>query len=95
MSAPAPELPVTAPRRVVTLYTRAGCHLCEATLAILRRLQRKLDFHVREVDVDSDPGLAARYGDRVPVVTYGYREVGAAPVSERRLRDALLRAMGR
>lgn len=62
---------------------------------MLRRLQRELDFQIREVDVDGDPALAARYGDRVPVVCYGYREVIASLVSERRLRDRLRRAMGR
>ncbi len=62
---------------------------------MLRRLQAELDFQIREVDVDRDPALAARYGDRVPVIAYGYREVIASLISERRLRDALRRAMGR
>ncbi len=83
------------PRRTVTLYSRAECHLCEEALAMLRRLQDEFDVDVRVVDVDSDPVLAARYGDRVPVVAYGYREVIASLISERRLREALRRAMGR
>jgi glutaredoxin len=86
---------VEPPRRTVTLYTRQGCHLCDETLALLRRLRDEMEFQIREVDVDSDPALAERYGDRVPVVTYGYREVIASLISERRLRDALRRAMGR
>jgi glutaredoxin len=52
----------------VTLYTRAGCHLCEEAERILRREQRATPFHLELVDIDRDPELARRYGVRVPVV---------------------------
>jgi glutaredoxin len=55
-------------RRRVTLYTRRGCHLCEAAEAVLRAERAADPFDLELVDVDSDPGLAARYGVRVPVV---------------------------
>ena len=50
--------------REVTVYTRAGCHLCEDACALLARygLQPKL------VDVDAQDELAAQYGASVPVV---------------------------
>jgi glutaredoxin len=53
---------------VVTLYTRAGCHLCEDAEAVLRELQPAAAFRLDLVDVDSDPELTRRYGVRVPVV---------------------------
>jgi hypothetical protein len=35
----------------------------------LRKLQRVYGFAMTVVDVDTDPQLAARYGNQVPVVT--------------------------
>jgi glutaredoxin len=50
------------------MYTRQGCHLCEAAWRQLQTAQRRHHFTLEEVDVDSDPELATRYTDRVPVV---------------------------
>lgn len=54
--------------RLVTLYTRRGCHLCEDAEAVLERARATVAFELRTVDVDTDPELARRYGVRVPVV---------------------------
>ena len=74
-----------------TLYTRAGCHLCEDALALLRALQRTHPHSLAVLDVDDDPALAARYGDAVPVVEVGGRSI-VAPLTrtilERALKDA-------
>ena len=51
------------------LYTRVGCHLCETAWECLCRAQHRYRFAVTVVDVDTDPVLAARHGDSVPVVT--------------------------
>jgi len=53
---------MTAPD--VVLYTRVGCHLCDDALALLRRH----GLTPREVDVDQDPELRARFDTCVPVV---------------------------
>jgi len=47
------------------LYGRAYCHLCEEMALALRSLGVEFD----EIDVDADPGLEARFGERVPVLT--------------------------
>ena len=55
--------------RAVTLYTRPGCHLCdEAREAILRLREELPPFELREVDIEHDDGLLARYLERIPVV---------------------------
>ncbi len=51
------------------LYTRGGCHPCEVALQTLRRAQERYRFALVVVDVDTDPELAALYGDQVPVVS--------------------------
>jgi glutaredoxin len=52
----------------VTVYSRQGCHLCDVVKEQLARLQQRAAFTWREIDIDSDPALLARYNDEVPVV---------------------------
>ena len=60
----------------LTLYGRTYCHLCEDMRRALEPLQDELKFTVQTVDVDADPALEARYGERVPVlVGPGEREI--------------------
>ena len=62
----------------VVLYTRPGCHLCdEARERILALRADGLDFEVREIDIDGDDELHARFLERIPVV-----EVDGAIVAE-------------
>jgi glutaredoxin len=64
--------------RVVRLYTRPGCHLCEEAREAILALRSELgSFELEEVDIDSDDALHARFLERIPVV-----EVGGAMVSE-------------
>jgi glutaredoxin len=52
----------------VTLYTRVNCCLCEDAKRAIAEAGRRRAFAYREVDVDSDAGLARLYGDEVPVI---------------------------
>jgi glutaredoxin len=52
----------------VTVYTRAGCHLCEEAERVVRAEQAGGGFRLELVDIDRDPELVRRYGVRVPVV---------------------------
>ena len=58
----------------LTLYARSYCHLCEEMVEALRPLAGELNFTVEPVDVDSDPALEARYGERVPVLVDSHGE---------------------
>ena len=57
--------------RVVTLYGRPGCHLCDDAREVLVRLQARTDgaFTIEEVDITSDDALHARYLERIPVIS--------------------------
>jgi glutaredoxin len=48
----------------VVLYTRRGCHLCDAAL----RLLAAQGLAPEAVDIDADPALQAMYDQCVPVV---------------------------
>lgn len=52
----------------LTLYTRAGCHLCEELLAELAPWAEAHATSVALVDVDDDPVTRRRYGHRIPVL---------------------------
>ncbi|MFN8620605.1 MAG: glutaredoxin family protein [Chloroflexota bacterium] len=91
MSAPTPDL-------ILTVYSRAGCHLCDEMRA---ELAAALDDRsaagrpvptVHEVDVDSDADLQARYGGLVPVYAVGGLELPLA-MSGRQLRAFLDKAI--
>jgi glutaredoxin len=69
----------------VVLYTRAGCHLCEEALEVLRAHA----LEPRTVDIDLDPALAGRFGTCVPVVAFDGRERFRGRVDPRLLRRLL------
>jgi len=52
----------------VTLYTRAGCHLCDAAKENLLAARRQEAFTLEEVDIDTDPALRTLYNEEVPVI---------------------------
>ena len=51
---------------VIVLYTRRGCHLCEAAEDML--VVHAPAATVKIVDIDADPDLQRLYGLRVPVL---------------------------
>jgi glutaredoxin len=58
----------------VTLYTRAGCCLCEDAKRELARARRRRDFDLEEVDIDRDPELRRLYNEEVPVIAIDGRK---------------------
>ncbi len=74
-----------ATRPTLTLYTRAGCHLCEEMKRVLDAVARRVPFVVQEVDVATDPALEHCYGHEVPVLLLGGRKVAKYRISEARL----------
>jgi thioredoxin reductase (NADPH) len=59
----------------LTLLTRAYCHLCEEMRADIAPIVAAAAIPVDEIDVDTDEALAARWGDLVPVLLAGEREL--------------------
>jgi hypothetical protein len=57
---------VSGPR--IQFYYREGCHLCEEMAATLYRGWSQVLDDVSWIDIDRDPTLVERYGQRVPVL---------------------------
>ena len=73
----------------VTLYSRPGCHLCDAAREVVVRVCEDLGETFVEVDIDSDPDLADRVGDEIPVTFVDAAQHDFWRVDEARLRAAL------
>ena len=65
--------------RLITIYSRSDCHLCEQAYAIVMSLQEMFAYEVRVVDIDQDLNLGARYGTSIPVVSLEGDDVLAWP----------------
>jgi glutaredoxin len=76
---------IMKPPSEVLLYTRTGCHLCEAALRTLEQA----GLEVRQIDIDANPELKARYDDCVPVVVIDGRERFRGRIDEMLLRRLL------
>lgn len=82
------------PTIVVTLYSRAGCHLCEgAEKPLARAVAATPGAALRTVDITGSAALEAAYGRRIPVVTATVgaveRIIAEGKVSDLRVRRAL------
>ena len=70
--------------RTLLFYTRDGCELCAESrdslqAALEARVMRGDPIaRVREVDIDADPELTARYGDLIPVIELNGQELPLA-----------------
>jgi glutaredoxin len=82
-------------RPTVTLYSRPGCHLCEAARPLLQRLATELGLHLVEVDIETDLALEREYGWAIPVVCFDGQELARAPIRPARLEEALRAAVSR
>jgi glutaredoxin len=52
----------------VTLYAKAGCHLCDEAREHLEDLAAEIALELDEVDIRSDATLFERYRYRIPVI---------------------------
>jgi hypothetical protein len=63
------------PPLILTVYSRAYCHLCDEMIEALRGLQGLFHFEIAVIDVDADPELERRHGESVPVLMHDGREL--------------------
>ncbi len=62
------RVPAVAPMVRVVMFTRSGCHLCDAAWERLVGHQKQRGFFLEKIDVDTAPDLVAKYGNCVPVI---------------------------
>jgi hypothetical protein len=69
----------------VTLYERAGCHLCDETHRALRRIGLDRPLTIERIDIAADAAVERRYLVRIPVLAVGGAELDAAGLPDREL----------
>jgi hypothetical protein len=52
----------------VTLYAKAGCHLCDEAREHLEDFAAEVALELDEIDIRSDAALFERYRYRIPVI---------------------------
>lgn len=78
---------MTPPR--VTLYSRPGCHLCDAARETIIAVCNELGETFEELSIDEDAQLSARYAEEIPVTLVDGRQHDFWRVDRERLRRAL------
>jgi glutaredoxin len=75
----------------LTIYTRPGCHLCDAMKAIVEQVVRDMDAmaRIQEIDISKDSDLEARYGLEIPVLLVNGRKAAKHRITETELRRIL------
>jgi glutaredoxin-like protein DUF836 len=81
---------VEAAPAVLTLLGKPDCHLCHVMAEVTRRAAAGLAATLVERDVREDPALYALYGNDIPVLLLGAREVARHRVNQTELRTRLL-----
>jgi glutaredoxin len=80
----------SAPAPRVTLYTAAGCHLCDRARTTVDAVAAELGVSFDEVDITGDPELEARYRAFLPVLELDGRKAFSYHVPAAALRAALV-----
>lgn len=57
----------------IEILTTVGCHLCEQAETMIRRVAPRAE--IRRLDVAEDDALLETYGEHIPVLRYGDREL--------------------
>lgn len=78
---------------LVTLYARAGCHLCDDALALLQKLAPRYRFRIQVIDIESDDDLLRRYLFEIPVIAIDGEEIAKAPITRTALETTLARTL--
>lgn len=78
-------------KKIVKLYSRPRCHLCETAREILEDLQQQWNFSIEEINIDLDDRLVERYGIMIPVVELDGEEIQFGIVDKMFISEAFTR----
>jgi glutaredoxin len=77
--------------RVVTIYNKPGCHLCEEVEQVIRQVATRRRFRLERKNILDDPALAEKYETAIPVVEVDGQEIARYRLTAFALETALTR----
>jgi hypothetical protein len=80
---------MTASLPTVTLYTKPGCHLCEAVHQVIEQVRRRRAFELVVRNILDDPNAFERYRHAIPVVLLKGVEIARCRLTAAELLRAL------
>lgn len=75
--------------KLITLYTKPGCHLCEAVEQAIAQVRRRREFQLVVRNILDDPADFEKYQHEIPVVLLDGREIARYRMSSAELEMAL------
>lgn len=75
--------------RVVTIYGKPGCHLCEEAEAVIRQVATRRRFRLERKNILDDPVLMERYLTEIPVIHLDGQEIARYRLTAFTLETAL------
>lgn len=76
-------------------YSKPDCPLCDKSRQVAVQLAEAFGLRLEEIDIRSERGLEARYGERIPVLTVDEQELGWGRLSRRAIERKLTEHLGR
>ena len=59
----------------LTLYLRTNCSLCDCVLQELMPYKQQYGFQLELIDIDTNPPLIQKYGEKIPVLEGDGKEI--------------------
>lgn len=80
---------MTHSMKLVTLYSKPGCHLCDEVAQVIAQVARRRRFRLEKRNILSDPLDLEKYQDAIPVVTVDGEEIARYRLTAHDLEAAL------
>jgi len=52
----------------VDVFSKEDCHLCDVAKEVIRKVRKKIPFHLQEIDITDDRNLFESFKEQIPVV---------------------------
>jgi glutaredoxin len=82
---------VNSPTKLVTLYTKPGCHLCDRVKQVISDVARRRRFRLEVRNILDDPTDTEKFKAAVPVVMIDGQEIARYRLTGHDLEAALSR----
>jgi glutaredoxin len=73
----------------VTLYTKPGCHLCDAAAQVIEQVGRRVELRLIKRNILDNAADFRRYQFEIPVIFVGDKEVARHRVTAAELEAAI------